>query len=62
MRAFFCLVALALTPSLFAHGTHSAAIEDAKDRFIRFPDGEGFRVLTLDPHTHSVFSDGHVWP
>lgn len=62
MRAFLFLVAMTLTPSLFAHGTHEARIDDPKGRFITFPDGEGFRILTLDPHTHSVFSDGHVWP
>lgn len=62
MRAFLFLLALAFTPSLFAHGTHEARSDDPKGRFITFPDGEGFRILTLDPHTHSVFSDGHVWP
>jgi hypothetical protein len=33
------------------------------DRPIRFPDTpDGSRILTADLHTHSVFSDGHVWP
>ena len=31
-------------------------------RLIRFPDVEGYRTLVVDLHTHSVFSDGHVWP
>ncbi len=22
----------------------------------------GYRTLAVDPHTHSVFSDGSVWP
>ena len=32
------------------------------DRKILFPDVEGYETLVLDLHTHSVFSDGHVWP
>lgn len=36
------------------HGTH---------RVMRFPDApDGSRILSADLHTHSVFSDGHVWP
>lgn len=31
-------------------------------RLIRFPDVEGYQTLVVDLHTHSVFSDGHVWP
>lgn len=31
-------------------------------RKIVFPDVEGYLTLVFDPHTHSVFSDGHVWP
>jgi hypothetical protein len=26
------------------------------------PDVPGFRTLQVDLHTHTVFSDGHVWP
>lgn len=33
-----------------------------EDRKIVFPDVEGYLTLVFDPHTHSVFSDGHVWP
>jgi len=33
------------------------------DRQISFPDApDGSRILTADLHTHSVFSDGQVWP
>ncbi len=32
------------------------------ERAIHFPDVEGYKTLVLDLHTHSVFSDGHVWP
>ena len=34
----------------------------AGDREIHFPDIAGYKTLVLDLHTHSVFSDGHVWP
>lgn len=44
----------------FAHGT--AAPSDATARSIDFPDVEGYQTLVVDLHTHSVFSDGHVWP
>ena len=27
-----------------------------------FPNTADYRVLTADLHTHTVFSDGHVWP
>ena len=31
-------------------------------RAIEFPDTADYQTLTVDLHTHSVFSDGHVWP
>ena len=34
----------------------------AQDRAIEFPDVPGYRTLVVDLHTHSVFSDGEVWP
>lgn len=35
----------------------------AQDRpAINIPDVLGFKTLTGDLHTHTVFSDGHVWP
>ncbi len=43
-----------------AHGTARAG--EPGDRAIEFPDVPGFRTLVVDLHTHSVFSDGHVWP
>lgn len=33
-----------------------------QDRAIEFPDVPGYRTLVVDLHTHSVFSDGEVWP
>mgnify|MGYP005674066145 FL=1 len=32
------------------------------DRAISFPDTEEYLTISSDLHTHSVFSDGHVWP
>ena len=41
--------------------THSALAADTRE--LRFPDlNDGRLVLSVDTHTHSVFSDGHVWP
>ncbi len=45
--------------------THAAnaAQDRAESRKIEFPAAaDGRHVLAVDPHTHSVFSDGHVWP
>ena len=50
------LVAAAAT---HAHGT----VTDARGTgLVEFPDTAQYKVLSLDLHTHSVFSDGHVWP
>ncbi len=35
---------------------------DAQSRAIEFPDVDGYHTLAVDLHTHSVFSDGSVWP
>ena len=32
------------------------------DRIINFPNTEKYKVIVADLHTHSVFSDGAVWP
>jgi len=43
-----------------AHGTYD---DHGFERQMRFPDApDGSRILTADLHTHSVFSDGQVWP
>ncbi len=54
-------VLLVFSTNAFGHGKASnpAANEDRK---ITFPDTAQYQTLVLDPHTHSVFSDGHVWP
>ena len=58
--------ALAVTTGLwttvaFAHGQVSVAGADDARR-IEFPDTDEYLTLVVDLHTHSVFSDGHVWP
>lgn len=59
-------VSILLTAMLAASHAHGhgaiTAGEANPDRFIVFPDTAGYQTLVLDPHTHSVFSDGHVWP
>jgi predicted metal-dependent phosphoesterase TrpH len=60
---YVCLVAL--TPSLsFSAVAHEQAETPTllSDRLIAFPDTANYQTLTVDLHTHSVFSDGHVWP
>lgn len=52
--------ALAAAPAS-AHGVADGeAAIDA--RAIDFPDTADHLTLVFDPHTHTVFSDGHVWP
>lgn len=43
---------------------HGLAPQPPKDeaRKITFPDTKEHLTLVFDPHTHSVYSDGHVWP
>ncbi len=59
MRKFWigAVVALAMTGSALAHeGRHVA-------RKMDFPvSASGAKILAVDLHTHSVFSDGKVWP
>ena len=47
----------------FAHGPASSGRDsDTSARRIVFPDTAEYKTLVVDLHTHSVFSDGHVWP
>lgn len=52
----FALLLLA-SPALAQH-PHS----HAGDRAVEFPDVPGYHTLVCDFHTHTVFSDGAVWP
>lgn len=53
-------LAVVLTGMAFAHD--NVRKEPVTDRTIIFPDTTIYKTLTVDLHTHSVFSDGHVWP
>jgi len=50
-----------LLTGAFGHGPTSKP-PDNEARKITFPDTDRYQTLVLDPHTHTVFSDGHVWP
>ena len=45
----------------FGHGTAGTPAAGGA-RIIEFPDTATHETLVVDLHTHSVFSDGHVWP
>jgi hypothetical protein len=61
-KLFTASVSALIVSSVFAHGVISTTLYPKEDRRIEFPDTENYLTLTFDPHTHSVFSDGHVWP
>ena len=42
--------------------TYADAQPEQDARSIDFPDAEGYVTLVADLHTHTVFSDGDVWP
>lgn len=52
----FFAALVAISPSLWAQHHHDGA------RSIHFPDVENRVTLSVDLHTHTVFSDGSVWP
>ena len=54
MKNKFLIIALILS-ALFSQETNS-------NRKISFPDIKGYKTLVCDLHTHTVFSDGSVWP
>ncbi len=56
------ILSLWVTSDAVAHGPASPPDQSASDREIVFPDTAEHLTLSVDLHTHSVFSDGHVWP
>ena len=56
------LITMFVSSPVFAHGVIPKQFFDETSRQIQFPDTAEFKTLVLDPHTHSSFSDGHVWP
>lgn len=59
-RVVVPLLALFTSNHALAHG--GVKSQPAAARVIEFPDTAEYKTLVLDLHTHSVFSDGHVWP
>ena len=58
-----CLFMALSTLSLVAVSHEKAeAPKPSTQRAIVFPDTADYQTLVVDLHTHSVFSDGHVWP
>lgn len=60
LSRFLMVIGLALALNAQAHGP--AENRPSEAHAIEFPDTATHRTLVLDLHTHSVFSDGHVWP
>ena len=60
-KSAIMIISLTLSVSILAHDKAATPKPDA-GRFISFPDTADHLTLTVDLHTHSVFSDGHVWP
>jgi len=56
------IVAWTPLPTANAHGPAGNEQPAGADRLIEFPDTAERHTLAVDLHTHSVFSDGHVWP
>lgn len=56
------LITMFVSSPVSAHGVIPKQFFDETSRQIQFPDTAEFKTLVLDPHTHSSFSDGHVWP
>ena len=52
----------ATTANLYGQGCESIPTILDQGRLIQFPDTSNYKTIVLDPHTHSVFSDGYVWP
>lgn len=66
ITSFTLLFCTIIAVNAIAHGPasdpSSAPSTNAPDRHIQFPDTSDYQTLVVDLHTHSVFSDGHVWP
>ena len=60
---FLRIYCILFSLNAFSHGTVTS-IDDFEDlnRLINFPDTDKYHVVSADLHTHSAFSDGHVWP
>ena len=55
------LAVVVTAPTVFGHGRAWWNVE-YDEQVIVFPDTERHVSVVADLHTHTVFSDGHVWP
>lgn len=62
MRLRFLTILLLLTTAGGAFAQHPHPHHHGESRVIDFPDVQGYETLSVDLHTHTVFSDGSVWP
>jgi hypothetical protein len=63
LSRFGPILLIAVFQSTLTHADGPAYLPKLdNDRFITFPDTNEYRTLVMDLHTHSIFSDGHVWP
>jgi|TARA_B110000977_G_scaffold201755_1_gene298344 hypothetical protein len=62
MKLAIIFYSIFISFNLFAHGPASSISGSDSERKIIFPDLEDRITIISDLHTHSVFSDGHVWP
>ena len=61
-RAGAIVLAVAVMgPLAQGHGRALWSVEH-DDQVMVFPDTEDHVTISADLHTHTVFSDGHVWP
>ena len=61
-KASILCLTLACAGAVLAHDDAAKPDDPDADRLIVFPDTADYLTLSVDLHTHSVFSDGHVWP
>ena len=61
-KLLLTLLCLLASPQALGHGKVKDESKANPGRQITFPDVDGYKTLVVDLHTHSVFSDGHVWP
>ena len=58
---FLTLISVIFFNITFADGKIES-YKSGLDRTMSFPDTKEYLTISTDLHTHSVFSDGHVWP
>src|SRR6056297_1931176 len=68
MKLFFALLLLRLIGATPANAQDDGVLRmnefrnPEKRTILNIPNVEGYQTLKCDFHTHTMFSDGHVWP